>query len=341
MSDCGTQSEFTSPIVAALPSYEVPPPPQALPRQPGSGEMHDIDGVPGLLVAVGARGRILYRRGEGPFHRLAGPGVELGRLAVTGQQGRGLAYLPGARGTLLSFDGQELVLLPTGTQARLLCAFCPSGSGEVWIGGAGLVLRLRDGVLTHYETDFPVRRIWGAAPDDLWLLGPARLCLRGDGRGLRPQVLRAAGEPAPQAELFDLSGTAPDDVWAVGERGTILRFDGRGLSPVASHTRATLYGICHGPEGDPYVTTSSGQLRRLRDRRLWTVSCDVSGPAPSDWLDGVCAVGDTIWFCGLRGIFCHVTSSSGGPAPSASWPGPGPRSGGCARGTGRTARRSP
>lgn len=245
----------------------------------------------------------MERRISSPRTLRAPPLPDLHGVAVAAPD---CAFLCGQGGALLRFDGRRLVPIDSRTRRDLLCAAC-AGPDEAWFGGAGVLVHYRrayrheprrEGPREHVTT-YPVPCWLRAAcclkgpaargdgdGGEAWLLGPGRLALRWHGEALTPRRLvdpaeraRAAAPGEARGSLLALAASAPDDVWAGGVGGALLHFDGRALRRVESGTRATITALCLGPSAEPWVGTSTGELRRLVDRAVWSLAAVVAGPA--------------------------------------------------------------
>ena len=87
-------------------------------------------------------------------------------------------------------------------------------------------------------TGNPLLDAWGAASDDVWVVGAAGEIVRYDGS---TWTRVPSGTPE---HLEGVWGAAPDDVWAVGRSGTIRHWDGRSWGRALSGTELGLWGVC-------------------------------------------------------------------------------------------------
>jgi hypothetical protein len=123
--------------------------------------------------------------------------------------------------------------------------------------------------------------VWGAAADDVWIVGGVPnahrdadddLVLRWDGA----RLTRLAGVPSRAAALFKVWGSAADDVWISGEGGTMLHWDGAALTDRSAEL-ATLSSVLtvHGCARDDVWAVAGQGLYRF-DGAAWTRRTDVT-----------------------------------------------------------------
>lgn len=125
-------------------------------------------------------------------------------------------------------------------------------------------------------TTLPLWGVWGAAADDLWIVG-------GDGFDRDPILCHYDGVevtqvalPEPSMEthaLFKVWGTAADDVYAVGDNGWIVHYDGVEWTEQASGTVSDLISLWGtGPDDILAVGgRASGVVARF-DGTQWTAT---------------------------------------------------------------------
>jgi hypothetical protein len=159
-------------------------------------------------------------------------------------------------------------------------------TGAAWlVGEAGAVVRVAgaSGALVDHSmpTAATLYGVWGAAPDDVWIVGGIAngrrdaeddLVWRWDGAELTP----AAGVPARGATLFKVWGSAADDVWISGEGGAMLHWDGATFTDHSGEL-ATLSSVLtvHGCAADD-VWAIAGQALYRRDGAAWARRTDVT-----------------------------------------------------------------
>ena len=66
--------------------------------------------------------------------------------------------------------------------------------------------------------------IWGAAPNDMWMVGQNGVIVHYDGTAFTAVV------SPTDLLLLGIWGSGPNDIWAVGINGAILHYDGAGWS---------------------------------------------------------------------------------------------------------------
>jgi hypothetical protein len=109
--------------------------------------------------------------------------------------------------------------------------------------------------------------VWGAGPNDVWMVGENGLVLRWDGAALT-QV-----PSGTLATLYGVWGPAPDDVWIVG--GTVnggpydvvLHWDGQTLTPDTTipATGVAFFKVWGSSANDMWITGERGTVwRRMR-----------------------------------------------------------------------------
>ncbi len=164
------------------------------------------------------------------------------------------------------------------------------------------------------------RAIWGAAPNDVWVVGtpnyqwsgPAML-FHFNGRSWIHTDGGIVGSP----RMYDVWGAAGDRIWAVGELdgvGSIWRFDGAGWRGQSVPEGLALQGVWAASRQDVYAVGLGGRIFHY-DGTEWTAmesptAADlyaVSGSAPTD----IYAVGDT--------TVLHFDGTTWSPVEGAPW----------------------
>lgn len=196
--------------------------------------------------------------------------------AVGGQSSR-----PGALtvGAMWRYDGQtwSAEALPDATPT--LNWIFGVDDTLVTVGDFGTILvREGGGDFAQHScaTILPLWGVWGAAADDLWIVG-------GDGFQRDPVLCHFDGVevtevavPEPSIEtfaLFKVWGTAADHVFAVGDAGYILHYDGVGWTEQQSGTTSDLISLW-GRGADEILAVggrASGVLARW-DGAAWTAT---------------------------------------------------------------------
>lgn len=151
-------------------------------------------------------------------------------------------YAVGDSGTILHFDGKELIPLESGTRALFTGVWgSASEAGELFVvGEEGTLLRSQKGgpfVPEEVGTKAWLRAVWGSSARDVFVVGDGGTILHFDGERWTPQ------ESGVEVALLAITGRGPKDVYAVGEAGTILRYDGESWTRSEADTREALLGV--------------------------------------------------------------------------------------------------
>lgn len=102
--------------------------------------------------------------------------------------------------------------------------------------------------------DVVYRSVWGSAANDVWLVGTRGNIYQNTGSGW------VASPSGTTRDLHRIWGSGGADVWAVGVEGTILHFDGERWAPQASGTRRALESVSGRGAGSVWVTGAEGVL---------------------------------------------------------------------------------
>jgi hypothetical protein len=110
--------------------------------------------------------------------------------------------------------------------------------------------------------DVIYRSVWGSASNDVWLVGTRGNVYQNTGSGW------VASPSGTTKDLHRIWGAAANDIWTVGVEGTLLHFDGDAWTPQATGTRRALESVSgRGPES-VWVTGNEGVLlHRTRSYR--------------------------------------------------------------------------
>ncbi len=204
--------------------------------------------------------------------------------------GRAHALAVGADGAILRWDGSLWKSLRQGSKNESQ-ALWVSGPKDAWAGGFG--------GLAHYdgtnwtllaEAQGSIHGIWGAAADDVWVVGAA--VYHWDGRALSRDALR------PTDPLRAVSGTARDDVWAVGQGSQIYHYDGSKWTRQTSPVSTWLLSVWASARDDIWVAGDYGVL--LHGDGTSFTRAPSTGPATSGRA-----------FLGLRRDRAYLATSSG------------------------------
>lgn len=193
------------------------------------------------------------------------------------------AWIVGEQGTILHWDGHALVEVPSGLGAEVkLFGVWGASRDDLWaVGGvpdqSSVVLRW-DGTTWSRMTDAPTvgdgqlggtwYKVWGSAPDDVYLCGQLGTLVHWDGARFDRIDLSDAGV-GPRDGLFTVHGRARDEVYVVGglpAQGKVVHYDGARWAPIAgldlSRTQL-LTGVYEDPAGD-LALVGLGGARFLR-----------------------------------------------------------------------------
>lgn len=185
-----------------------------------------------------------------------------------------------------------------------------------WIVGArGTILRF-DGMTFERDaspTDADLWGVWGARSDSVWAVGGSGRAgseptlLHYDGSAWRSVALPPLEREGVHA-LYKVWGTSEDGVYAVGQRGIVLRFDGHAWREQALDTRDDLIAVWGSASGEVVVVggRSNGVAARF-DGESWRVA-DL---APLSGLNGVWSpTAGLVYAVGQRGTFVALDSLS-------------------------------
>lgn len=104
-------------------------------------------------------------------------------------------------------------------------------------------------------TSQALRGIWGAAPDDFFVVGNGGTVLR----YATGQLTQVASVPTMQ-NLNAVWGTSATDVFAAGNGGTILHFDGNAFTTMTTTTASALTGLWGSDAANVYAVGISGTV---------------------------------------------------------------------------------
>jgi hypothetical protein len=215
------------------------------------------------------------------------------------------AWIAGDGGTLLKWDGRQVVGVGTGTVADLFGVW-GDGSLVVAVGASGALVQGSGTAWT--ATVLPaaggraLRAVWGRSSSALWLVGDGGTILSwngvtasavatgiadslraiwgasdkdiwavGDGGRIlhydgAAWAVHAQGSGLTQKSLRSVHGASSTEVFAVGESGTLLIFDGSTWTQRDSGTLGTLAGITVLADGDRLAVGQSATILRSRSR---------------------------------------------------------------------------
>lgn len=178
----------------------------------------------------------------------------------------------GEGGLVLDFDGKGFRTLDSGVTGDLRAAFASSPT-DAWIAGAGGTLLHYDGEslspedLTQGDAGSAVSddlySLWGASADDVWAVGSAGALYHFDGSTWTKQT-SVTGEP-----LYSVWGLSKDKVYAVGEHGILLSYDGLMWTPSALPGSPNLRSIRGSAPEDLWTVGQGGRVLHF-DGTSWT-----------------------------------------------------------------------
>lgn len=192
----------------------------------------------------------------------------------------------------------------------------PEAPATAWVvGEAGAVARIAGGAVTDHSmaTTATLFGVWGAGPDDVWMVGGVAngrrdadddLVWRWDGTRLAP----VAGVPSRGATLFKIWGAAADDIWISGEGGTMLHWDGAAFTDhsaeLATPTSVTTVHGC----GPSDVWAIAGQGVFHFDGATWARRTDITLGSSSS---GVACGRDRVLVVGNAGLKASLDRATG------------------------------
>lgn len=110
-------------------------------------------------------------------------------------------------------------------------------------------------------TDQPLRRAWGTARDDKWIVDDAGELWRFDGK--------TWGMAARDGRVYAIGGSAPNDVFAVGAAGFVTHYDGTRWTEQQSAATNNLLDVWAKDATDVFACGSGGGLVHY-DGKVWT-----------------------------------------------------------------------
>lgn len=194
-------------------------------------------------------------------------------------------YVVGDEGSIHHFDGQQWEEMDSGTSRllTLVSGVSPSevyatGSGRVFyfdgsewaemedvygmyngihgdaangvivVGSYGKMERLRNGLREEITPPVAARKaIWGAAIDDVFVVGYGGSIMHFDGASWEPMT------SGTRNDLLAVWGTGGRDVFAAGRSGTILHYDGAVWEQMDSGSAKTFMSIWGSAHNDVYA----------------------------------------------------------------------------------------
>jgi len=206
-----------------------------------------------VLVAVGDNATVL-RFQNGGWLPLASPPSTSDLNAVWGTSLTDLYAVGG--GDILHFDGTVWRAIITGYVNRLNKVWGPAPNAVFIVGDNGTLLRY-DGTTLRFlaaGTLNDLNDVWGPSATSVFVVGNGGVILHHDGQSWDPMV------SGTMEDLHAVWGTSSQNVFAVGAKGTILHFDGKLWTEVYSGTDHDLLAIRGVSPGDVFAAGSEGAL---------------------------------------------------------------------------------
>ena len=143
--------------------------------------------------------------------------------------------------------------------------------------------------------------VWGAADDDLWVVGDSGSIMHWDGLAW---TVKPSGTTNKLRHVWGLNS---NNVYAVGDAGTILRWNGISWAAMNSGVTSTIYSIWGRSTVELYVTT--GSAAPVKGDVLWYngfgwsqwTSVGTDFPVRGIWGLSTSTSGDDFYFCGDEG----------------------------------------
>ncbi len=224
--------------------------------------------------------------------------------------------------------GGGVVLRWTDADAAWRRAALPPGSGALWwtwlgpdgdavaVGAGATVLRrvagtwLADDVDALVDPFVTLYGAWGAAADDVWVVGGMAtpgtspgVILHWDGVAWR----RSAEADGP---LYKVWGAAADDVWAVGDDGVIMHGDGATWTAVETGTTARLVAVMGRAADEVYAVGGDADGVVLRyDGARWAAVATTPEPLAAVWT----APGAALVVGGSEGTLVRLGAAGAAP----------------------------
>ncbi len=177
--------------------------------------------------------------------------------------------------------------LPQGNPLRGVYA---ASDDDVWLSGfAGTLLHYDGRAFTAQVAPGGswVLGLWGSAANDIWGVG-GRI-LHYDGKSW------SDASPAGSRYLQAVAGRTASDVWAVGSSGVVMHYDGKTWTQLASGTTVTLHDVFPVGPSDVYMVGESGRVLHWDGTKISPLTI----PGVSSTLYGVWGTSATdIWIVG-------------------------------------------
>jgi hypothetical protein len=161
-----------------------------------------------------------------------------------------------------------------------------------------------DGRIYHYDGQqwgimaepggYAFYDVWGASPDDIWVVGGFGTILHYNGFVWSQQSLPTA------SNFIGIHGTASDDIMAVASDGSIMHYDGESWLEMETSSPLQLFSVW-GRAADDYWAVGDTWTIHHYDGQSW--SCVLE---QGDLIWGIwAAAADDVWAAGFQGRTFH------------------------------------
>jgi hypothetical protein len=245
--------------------------------------------------------------GTGEWQQVAAPGVDF--FAVAGSGPDDDVILVGSGGTIVRWDGQQLVPETSGVEADLHGVCAVSRTRAYAVGAGGTIVRW-DGAQWNLEAT-PTQAFLTAVYADeknAWAVGENGTALTFDGNSwitvpvINPSVPTPAIDGGTDFTLsVNLLAVARDsEVFAVGSLGTVVVWDGQRFARRAGQGfNKTLAGATGG-RGGMFIVGMDGSVLDANQGLVQVANL------PPDFLRGVSAVDGAVWVVGFDGLLARI-----------------------------------
>jgi len=151
-----------------------------------------------------------------------------------------------------------------------------------------------------------LNKVWGAGPDDVFIVGNGGTLLRYDGKTLRFLTSGTAND------LNDVWGESPNSVFVVGSGGVILHHDGQSWEPMVSGTLEDLHAVWGTSSWNVFAVGAKGTVLHF-DGKLWT---EVYSGTDRDLLTIWGISPSDVFAAGTLGTILHYNGSNWKPMNS-------------------------
>ena len=271
------------------------------------GNLLDVFGGAGTLLAVGSGGSIVRRGGTGTWTAdTSGTGQDL-----WGLWGGSLATLTavGAAGTVTRYPGSGTTWTSSTEAAYSTYTFRG-------LTGSGTTLWAIDsygGISRNMGSWTELRR---NTNDNLWGIslvagtpyvvggnpGGSGTVLRFDGSAWQRDV---SGAGAPNT-FFGVAGSGASDVWAVGDAGTVWLYDGTSWQPKSSGLTATFNSVAALDTQNVWAVGGGASVLRYNGSYFAPQSIGATGSLQAVWA----ASASDVWAVGSGGQAWHYTGTT-------------------------------